>query len=101
MEEPHGQNADQHEGRAGHREEEELGGRVGTVVVAPSSDEEVHGHQHHFEAEEENHQVEDAENAHHPGFQQEHPREVRGLVVARVDGHQGNREKESGKDDQE
>ena len=53
-----GDDADEHERRAEHREEEELRGRVDAVVVAPATDEEVHRHEHDLEEDEEQEQVE-------------------------------------------
>ena len=77
--------ADEHERRTEHREQEELRGRVDAVLVAPSADQEVHRHEHDLEEDEEHEQVEAEEAAHHAGLQQQQPRQVRPLVVVRVD----------------
>ena len=96
-----GDDADQHERRADHREQEELRGRVDAVVVAPAADEEVHRHEHDLEEHEEQEQVEADEAAHHAGFEQQHPRQVALVVVVRVDAGDHQREQHAGEHDQE
>ncbi len=63
-----GDDADQHQSRAEHRVEEELGRRVDATAVAPQADEEVHRHQHDLEEHEEHDQVEGAEHADRAGL---------------------------------
>ena len=74
------EDADQHQGRAEHRVDEELHRRVGAVPVPPFADEEVHRHQHELEEDEEREQVERQEHAHAGALQQQQPGEV-GLGV--------------------
>ena len=50
--------ADEHERRAEHREDEELERRVDPLAVAPPADEEVHRHEHDLEHHEEEEEVE-------------------------------------------
>ena len=61
--------ADEHERRAEHREEEELAGGVDALAVAPPADEEVHRHQDDLEHDEEQEEVERAEHADAAGLQ--------------------------------
>ena len=96
-----GEDADEHERRAEHREQEELRRRVHPVAVAPAADEEVHRHEHDLEEDEEHEQVEAEERAHHPGLEQEHPGEVRLLVVVRVGGEERQREQDPGEHDEQ
>src|SRR3546814_820356 len=93
--------ADEHEGGAEHREDEELQGRVDPLGVAPPADEEVHRHQDQLEHDEEHEQVERAEDTDACALEQEQPGVVRLLVV--VGGHRDHREGEqqAGHDDQE
>ena len=100
MQEGHGEDADQHEGRSSHRVEEELGRRVSPIAVPPPADEEVHGHQDDLEAEEEDDQIQGAENAHHPGLQQQQPGVVGPVVVAGVHSQQGDRKQHASQYDQ-
>ena len=92
---------DQHEGRAEHREQEELGGRVDPLLVPPTGDEEVHRHEHDLEEDEEHEQVEAEEAAHHARLQQQQPSEVRLLIVVRVDADDGKREQHAGEHHEE
>ena len=62
--------ADEHERRAEHREQEELGGGVHAVTVAPLPDDEVHRHEHDLEADEEEEEVEREERADAAGLEQ-------------------------------
>ena len=78
-------NAHQHECRPGHGEQKELGGRIHAVVITPTADQEIHRHEHNFEKHEEQKQVEAHERAHHACLQDEHPRQIRALVMVRVD----------------
>ena len=83
-EEGGGDDADEHERRPEHREQEELHRRVTPALVAPAADEEVHRHEHDLEEDEEHEQVEAEEAAHHAGLEQQQPGEVRLVVVVRV-----------------
>ena len=67
----------------------------------PPADEEVHRHEDELEEDEEHEQVEAEEGAHHPGFEQEHPREVRLLVVVRIRREERQREQDSGEHDEQ
>ena len=53
-----GDDADEHERRTDHREEEELRGRVDAAFVSPPGDQEVHRHEHDLEEDEEQEEVE-------------------------------------------
>ena len=96
-----GDEADQHEGRAEHRVEEELHGGVAPVRVAPARDEEVHRDQHDLEHHEEEEEVEREEHAEAPGLEQQEPGEERLLVVVRRRAEDGDREQHAGHHDQE
>ena len=115
-----GDDADEHEGRAEHREQEELAGRVEAVVVAPAADEEVHRHEHDLEEDEEHEQVEAEERTEHAGLEHEHPPVVllevaperrcfpggvrrfgAGIAVVRVGADDGEREQHAGEHDEQ
>ncbi len=101
MEEGEAHDADQHEGRAEHREDEELEGGVDPLGVPPPTDEEVHRHQHDLEHDEEHEQVEGAEDADAPALEHQQPGVVRLRVVVGGDGDDGQREQQPGQDDEE
>ncbi len=101
MQERQRHDADEHQRRAGHRVEEELGGRIGAVAVAPPADEEVHRDEHDLEAQEEDDQVEAGEHAHHAAFEDQHPGVVGAAVVPRVGGQDGDREQDPRQGDEE
>ena len=83
-EEHQGQDADQHQGRAEHRVDEELEGGVDPPLVAPPADEEVHRDEHDLPEQEEHEQVERQEHPDAARLQQEHPRHVALAVVVDV-----------------
>src|SRR5262249_46606877 len=60
---------------AGQRVEEELDGRVLFTWASPNADEEVHRQQHDLPEDIEEEEVERAEDAHHPRFEEEEHRE--------------------------
>ena len=91
----------QHQGRAEHGEQEELDGRVGPPPVAPTADQEVHGHQHDLEEDEEHDQVEGHERAQAARLQHQHPGVVGLGRVLGVHADDGQREDESGHHHQE
>ena len=93
--------ADEHERRADHREQEELGGGVDAVAVAPPPDEEVHRHEHDLEADEEQEEVERRKVPMHAGLEQQDPRGVGLLVVVALDAEQREREQDAGEHDEE
>ena len=64
-----GHNAHQHEGRANHGVQEELGCCIDALVVTPTTDQEVHRNQNDFEEQEEQEQVEAQERTHDSGFE--------------------------------
>ncbi len=96
-----GDDADEHERRTGHRVQEELRGRVDPPLVSPAADEEVHRHEHDLEEQEEHEQVEAEEGAHHACLEQQHPGEVRLVVVVRVDPDERQGEEHTGEHDEE
>ena len=65
-----GDDADEHERRAEHREQEELQRGVDAAAVAPAADEEVHRHEHDLEHHEEQEEVEGEEHAEAAGLEQ-------------------------------
>ena len=93
--------ADEHQGGAEHREDEELQGGVDALAVAPPADEEVHRHEHDLEHHEEQEQVEGAEHADAPALQHEQPGVVRLRVVVRGDGDDRQREQQTRQHDEE
>ncbi len=101
VEEGQRQDADQHQGRAEHRVQEELQRRVDALAVAPPADEEVHRHEHDLEEDEEQEQVEGAEGADAPGLQEQQPGVVRLGVLLGGDRHEGEREQHARQHDQE
>ncbi len=100
-EEHQGQDADQHQGRAEHRVDEELEGGVDPPLVAPPADEEVHGDEHDLPEQEEHEQVEGQEHPDAARLQQEHPRHVALEVVVDVGPGDGQREEDAAEDHQE
>ena len=101
VQERQGQDADEHQRRTGHREQEKLGGGIGAVVVPPAADEEVHRHEHGLEAQEEHDQVEAGEHAHDAALEDQQPGVVGAAVVFRVGGQDGDREQDPRQDDEE
>ncbi len=100
-EERQGDDADEHQGTAGHRVEEELEGGVDPVAVAPTADQEVHRHQHDLEEEEEQEQVEGHEHAHRAGHQDHQPQVVGLRIVVVVGGEDGDGEQDAAQHDEE
>ena len=94
-----GDDADEHERRAEHREHEEL--QQDAALVTPATDEEVHRDEHDLEEDEEHEEVEAEEAAHHPRLQDEQPGEVRLDVVVGIDGDHRQREQQPGQHDEE
>ena len=70
-------------------------------LVAPPADQEVHRHEHDFEEQEEHEQVEAEERPDHARLEQQHPGQVRLVVVVRVDAEQRQREQHGGEHDEE
>ena len=91
-----GQDADQHQGRAQHRVEEELEGGVHLAPVAPAPDQEVHRDQDDLEHDEEDEEVQGQERPQAAGLEQQQPGVVRLGVVARVGRQHGDREQAQG-----
>ena len=66
-----GDDAEQHQHRAEQGVEEELDRGVELPRPAPDADDEVHRHQHHFPEDVEEEEVERAEDAQHPDFEEQ------------------------------
>ena len=92
--EPHDEEADEHERRAGDRVQHELHRRVLFAAAAPDGDEHVHREQLDLPEEEEHDQVERREDAEHARLEGEQPDEV--LLRAQLDA-----ERDQRRDDEE
>ena len=96
VEEVEGDDREQHEDRADQGVEEELDGRVQLARAAPDADQEVHRDEHHFPEDVEEEEVEGAEDAHHPGLEQEEERVV--LLLALRDGREARVDRDEGQE---
>jgi hypothetical protein len=92
VDEGHGHDPHQEEGRTEEGVEEELHGRVGPAGVAPPGHDEVHRHQRQFEEQEEQDEVEGHEAAQTGRFEQQQPGHERARVALDLAGQQHQRE---------
>ena len=96
-----GDYAHEHERRARHCVQEKLCRRIDALVIAPTTDQEIHRHQNDFEHDKKQEQVEREKRTHDAGLQQQHPRQVRSFIVVRIDTDDHQRKQDAGEHDQE